>query len=476
MSVIMRFVLCLLNLGIIKSHVIVDDFGRTTKCESYTYISTDLDKFDMTDEMDLQDFESPADTDTNTVSCKPNNLNFCFVLWSNDSNDVIVKKKGCFSDDSKCVGKNTCVNYEKKSNLHFCCCEGDLCNKHFFYEPYSPHSSAPIDDEILDNNNHLSVVALLFYVGIPIFIVVLICNFIYPKCSFLKKNNLSTLISRTSPSSSVEKLCPIELINMKMKGRFGEVWKAKYKNNFVAVKIIPVQYRDLWTTEKEIFKLPFMNHENILQFIGAEKQDSGVQPGYWIITAGLTHLHEEISSQSQNYYKPSIAHRDFKSANVLLKNDLTVCIADFGFALTFRSPVCTESHEQIGTKRYMAPEILEGSVGFSNNSFLCMDMYSCGLVLWEILTRCTVHEVFEKKYQLPYEAELGDNPTIEDLRELVGVKKKRPVLKDSWKTHNLLSHVCEIIEECWDSDAEARLSSACVMERFCWYLNSISKE
>lgn len=30
-----------------------------------------------------------------------------------------------------------------------------------------------------------------------------------------------------------------------------------------------------------------------------------------------------------------MAHRDFKSKNVLLKSDLTACIADFGLALKF---------------------------------------------------------------------------------------------------------------------------------------------
>ena len=33
--------------------------------------------------------------------------------------------------------------------------------------------------------------------------------------------------------------------------------------------------------------------------------------------------------------KPSIAHRDFKSKNVLIKSDMTACIADFGLALVF---------------------------------------------------------------------------------------------------------------------------------------------
>ena len=37
----------------------------------------------------------------------------------------------------------------------------------------------------------------------------------------------------------------------------------------------------------------------------------------------------------------------------------------------------------------MAPEVLEGAINFNRDAFMRIDMYACGLVLWEMATRCT---------------------------------------------------------------------------------------
>lgn len=37
----------------------------------------------------------------------------------------------------------------------------------------------------------------------------------------------------------------------------------------------------------------------------------------------------------------------------------------------------------------MAPEVLEGAINFQRDSFLRIDMYAMGLVLWELVARCS---------------------------------------------------------------------------------------
>lgn len=44
---------------------------------------------------------------------------------------------------------------------------------------------------------------------------------------------------------------------------------------------------------------------------------------------------------------------------------------------------------QVGTARYMAPEVLESRINLENiESFKQADVYSMALVLWEIISRC----------------------------------------------------------------------------------------
>jgi len=145
---------------------------------------------------------------------------------------------------------------------------------------------------------------------------------------------------------------------------------------------------------------------------------------------------------------------------------LTACIADFGLAIIFhpgQSP--GDTHGQVGTRRYMAPEVLEGAINFQRDSFLRIDMYACGLVLWELLSRCSGQDGPVAEYMLPFEEEVGQHPTLEDMQDVVVHKKVRPKLKEYWKKSPILSPLCDTIEECWDHDAEARLSASCVQER-----------
>ena len=56
-------------------------------------------------------------------------------------------------------------------------------------------------------------------------------------------------------------------------------------------------------------------------------------------------------------------------------------------------------------------QVLQGAVAFSAEAFLCIDVYALALVLWELLSRCTLHQgPLVEGYRAPYEEEVMRNP------------------------------------------------------------------
>uniref|UniRef100_A0A1L8DJS6 Serine/threonine-protein kinase receptor n=2 Tax=Nyssomyia neivai TaxID=330878 RepID=A0A1L8DJS6_9DIPT len=432
--------------------------------------------------------------------------NHCYVVWqqvydnSTGNTTVTVQMKGCFTQNDAC-NQTECIDYtyQPKNNMNFCCCKGNFCNREQKWIPTLPKGSEsdesdPKREDTTDNALIIGILLGSFLVITPIAVVVV--YFLRKRSKKAHFNEVPTIEPEVTSSSPCLALRPITLIEKKARGRFGTVWRGQMKPDEVAVKIFPQQDKQSWQTEQEIFKLPRMRHPNILDFIGAEKHIENASTEFWLITVyhnrgslcdylkaytvtwtelckiaesmarGLMHLHEEIPATKGEQLKPAIAHRDFKSKNVLLKHDLTACIADFGLALIFQpGKPCGDTHGQVGTRRYMAPEVLEGAINFTRDAFLRIDVYACGLVLWELVSRCSAHGSIVPEYTLPFEAELGPHPTLDEMQDNVVMKKLRPRISNQWRTHPGLNAMCDTMEECWDHDAEARLSSSCVMER-----------
>ncbi|KAF7207220.1 transcript variant X1 [Nothobranchius furzeri] len=435
----------------------------------------------------------------------------CFASWKNVSGTIEIVRQGCWLDDVNCYDSNECVERKESPNVFFCCCEGNMCNEKFLYTPETPlqvgthHSTAYTTTNPVSQKPH--IFSTLLYSLVPIIGLAAVVLFSFWMWKFHKlaypaalvPTHLSSHVSLQdpgpSPPSPVLGQKPLQLIELKARGRFGCVWKAQLLNEYVAVKIFPIQDKLSWQNEYEIYSVSGMRHDNILQFIGVEKRNNNLDLELWLITAyhdkgsltdylkanvvswnelchitqtaarGLAYLHEDIPGHKDGH-KPSVAHRDIKSKNVLLKNNLTACIADFGLALKFEAGKSAgDTHGQVGTRRYMAPEVLEGAINFQRDSFLRIDMYAFGLVLWELASRCTAADGPVDEYMLPFEEEVGQHPSLEDMQEVVVHKKLRPCLRDCWQKHTGLAMLCETIEDCWDHEAEARLSAGCVEER-----------
>ena len=88
------------------------------------------------------------------------------------------------------------------------------------------------------------------------------------------------------------------------------------------------------------------------------------------------------TSKGLNFFgtqgKPAIAHRDIKSKNILVREDGSCVIADFGLAVTHSESdgrLDEQQNSRVGTKRYMSPEVLDFKIERlklinKNNGFL----------------------------------------------------------------------------------------------------------
>jgi serine/threonine protein kinase len=79
-------------------------------------------------------------------------------------------------------------------------------------------------------------------------------------------------------------------------------------------------------------------------------------------------------------HRQGVLHRDVKPSNLLLDQQGTVWVTDFGLAKAEGADDLTHTGDIVGTMRFMAPERFEG------RSLPQSDVYSLGLTLYELLT------------------------------------------------------------------------------------------
>ncbi|KAH1175326.1 hypothetical protein KIL84_008200, partial [Mauremys mutica] len=281
----------------------------------------------------------------------------------------------------------------------------------------------------------------------------------------------------------------IEMVKQTGTGRYGEVWMGKWRGEKVAVKVFFSTEEASWLRETEIYQTVLLRHENILGFIAADIKCTGSLTELYLITyyhehgslydylqstpldpkamlnlayssaSGLCHLHMEIFGTQ---VKPAIAHRDLKSKNILVKKDGTCCIADLGLAVKWfsdKNGVDVPRNTRVGTKRYMPPEVLDQSLKRNHfQSYLMADMYSFGLILWEVARRC-VSEGIVEEYQLPYHDLVPTDPSCKYMREIVCSKKLRPSLPSRWSSDECLRQMEKLMRECWAHNPASRLTA-----------------
>lgn len=186
-------------------------------------------------------------------------------------------------------------------------------------------------------------------------------------------------------------------------GGMGSVYLATniHTDQQVAIKVLPgALAREPGFVERfhrEIEALKKMHNQYVIEFY-----DSGVdnETYYYVMeyVEGETltkRLHREkridwktainisiqICSALKAAHDAGIIHRDLKPSNLILKDDDSVKLADFGVAQLFATEKLTVTGGIIGTAEYMSPEQAEGKRVTKQS-----DLYSLGAVMYVMLT------------------------------------------------------------------------------------------
>ena len=198
-------------------------------------------------------------------------------------------------------------------------------------------------------------------------------------------------------------------------GGMADVYKAvdTVENRTVAVKILKDEFSHnaefLRRFRNESKAIAVLSHPNIVKiydvgltddvkFIVMEYID-GITLKDFIEQQGALrwkdalHFITQILRALQHAHDKGIVHRDIKPQNIMLFEDGTIKVMDFGIARFSRIDGKTLSDKTVGSVHYISPEQARGDMTDERS-----DIYSVGVMLYEMLTG--------KK---PYDAR-GDSP------------------------------------------------------------------
>lgn len=194
-----------------------------------------------------------------------------------------------------------------------------------------------------------------------------------------------------------------ELLDVLGRGGMGVVYGASDRvlDRTVALKVLPVDRADDPTSvarfEREALAAAALNHAHIvavfdssadgptryivMEYVAGESLARLVRRRGRLPAQDAARIAAQIASALAAAHRAGIVHRDIKPANVMLDEDGTVKVLDFGIARAAAGTSITQTAIVLGSAPYLAPEVSQGESADARS-----DIYSLGCVLYELLT------------------------------------------------------------------------------------------
>ena len=248
-----------------------------------------------------------------------------------------------------------------------------------------------------------------------------------------------------------QKVGKYEILRSLGSGGFGSVFLAKdtWLDIKVAIKVPHKQSLELFKLLKEPRLQAALNHPNIVRMLAAEKQNRvffmvmeyvkgktlekimdrekalEVEKAMDFIT--------QISYGVAHAHKNKIIHRDLRPSNILVSEEGTAKITDFGTSAWLSNVPYAST--RIGSPPYMAPEQFLGKASYSS------DIYSIGCMFYEML--------------------IGHPPIIDpDPFKIMEKAQEGRITPPRLKKNDVPKKVNEIIMKCLSSKIEERYTRA----------------
>jgi serine/threonine protein kinase len=192
-----------------------------------------------------------------------------------------------------------------------------------------------------------------------------------------------------------QKVGKYEILRSLGSGGFGSVYLAKdtWLDIKVAIKVPHKQSAELYKLLKEPRLQAALNHPNIVRMLAAEKEknvffmvmeyvkgptlEKVLEKEKILDCEQALDYAKQIAYGIDHAHKNKIIHRDLRPSNIIISEDGTAKITDFGTSAWLNSTPYAST--RIGSPPYMAPEQFLGKASYSS------DIYSIGCIFYEMI-------------------------------------------------------------------------------------------